>query len=97
MQETTSCRKIGIFVRIIFDISAACPPNQRHESQNDRLQNTGVQVVWQIFPQHQQVDIYTGPQLSQMTVYQGDQLCSAAPALPDFVLAVKDIFYRPEM
>lgn len=58
--------------------------------------DAGVQVVWQIFPEHQQVDVYAGPNLRQMTVCTGDDLCAAAPALPNFALPVKAIFYKPK-
>lgn len=55
----------------------------------------GVEVVWHIFPQLRQVDVYTGTLLHQMTVCKGVDLCSAAPALPDFQLSVDAIFYKP--
>ncbi len=55
----------------------------------------GVKVVWHIFPQLKQVDVYSGTRLSQMTVCDGDQICSAAPALPGFEMSVNAIFYQP--
>lgn len=57
--------------------------------------DAGVEVVWQIFPAHRQVDVYTGPLLHNMTVCKGTDVCSAAPALPDFQLTVDAIFYKP--
>ncbi|AEE53653.1 Uma2 family endonuclease [Haliscomenobacter hydrossis] len=57
----------------------------------------GVEVVWQIFPGHRQVDVYTGSFLHQMTVCRGDDACSAAPVLPDFKLTVNEIFYKPKL
>jgi Uma2 family endonuclease len=57
--------------------------------------DAGVEVVWQIFPAHRQVDVYTGPLLHNMTVCKGTDICSAAPALPDFQLTVDAIFYKP--
>ena len=57
--------------------------------------DAGVEVVWQIFPAHRQVDVYTGPLLHHMTVCKGADICSAAPALPDFQLTVDAIFYKP--
>ena len=50
----------------------------------------GVEVVWHIFPEQQMVYIFTSPKL--ITVCEGDDICSAAPALPDFQMAAKDIF-----
>lgn len=57
--------------------------------------DAGVEVVWQIFPAHRQVDVYSGPLLHHMTVCKGADVCSAAPALPDFQLTVDAIFYKP--
>ena len=50
----------------------------------------GVQVVWHIFPEQQMVYIFTSPK--HITVCEGDDICSAAPALTDFEIAVNDIF-----
>ncbi|MEL6720412.1 MAG: Uma2 family endonuclease [Bacteroidota bacterium] len=64
---------------------------------NDKMEDyrtAGVQVVWQIFPKHQQVHIYTGEQLEHMTVYSKEKNCSAVPVLPNFTLPAKDIFER---
>lgn len=52
----------------------------------------GVQVVWQIFPDQQEVHVYSGPELENMTVCAGEKICSAAPALPGFALAASDVF-----
>jgi len=56
--------------------------------------DAGVKVVWHIFPQLEQVDVYTGERLNQMTTLEGDEICSAAPALPAFALSVHDIFKK---
>ena len=50
----------------------------------------GVRLVWHIFPEQQMVYIFISPKL--ITVCEGDDICSAAPALPDFQMAAKDIF-----
>ena len=41
---------------------------------------------------HRQVHVYSGTGLRHSTVLSGDDLCSAAPALPDFSIRVEDIF-----
>jgi Uma2 family endonuclease len=51
--------------------------------------NADVQVIWHIFPDLEMVHVYRG---KNMTVFMGDEICSAAPILPDFSLPVKDIF-----
>lgn len=51
---------------------------------------SGVQVVWHIFPLLQKVDVYTSPK--SVTVLAENDLCSAAPAVPDFEISVNDLF-----
>lgn len=58
--------------------------------------DAGVQVVWHIFPEVRQVDVYSGPNLSKMTTCVGDEICSAAPALPGFTISVNDIFKKTQ-
>lgn len=49
----------------------------------------GVPVIWQIYPANQQIHVYRG---KQMTVCSGDDLCSAEPVVPGFVLPAKEVF-----
>lgn len=58
-------------------------------------QAAGVQVVWHLFPLLDIAHVYSGVQLSSMRVCKGDQLCSAAPVLPDFELPVSAILKKP--
>lgn len=55
----------------------------------------GVQVVWHIFPEHQQVHVYSGKNLDKMLVCSDDAICSAAPVLPAFQIKVNTIFEKP--
>jgi Uma2 family endonuclease len=55
-------------------------------------QKAGVKVIWLIFPNVEQVHVYTG---KTMMVCQDDDVCSASPALPLFQISVKDIFKKP--
>lgn len=54
--------------------------------------DAGVEVVWQIFPELLEVNVFHG---SKMTTLSGDEVCPAAPALPEFALKVSDIFKKP--
>ncbi|MEK7256781.1 MAG: Uma2 family endonuclease [Bacteroidota bacterium] len=73
-------------------------------SSNDRInpvklklenyRQAGVQVVWHIFPKLRQVDVYSGDKLNKMEVKSGEEICSAAPAVPGFSVAVNEIFKR---
>jgi len=48
-----------------------------------------IPVIWHIFPDLEHVHVYNG---KKMTVLMKDELCSAAPVLPEFVISVNDIF-----
>lgn len=54
----------------------------------------GVQVVWQIYPEQQEVHVYTGPDLENMTVCAGEKICSAAPVLPGFAFPANAVFTK---
>lgn len=51
-----------------------------------------VAVIWHIFPDLEEVHIYKGTNMVTLT---GNDICSAAPTLPDFKIAVDDIFKKP--
>lgn len=48
-----------------------------------------VPIVWLIFPQFKEVQIYRG---KKSEIFEGDDLCSAEPVIKDFVISVKDVF-----
>jgi Uma2 family endonuclease len=48
-----------------------------------------VPVIWHIYPDLEIVHVYHG---KKMTVFMKDEICSAAPILPDFAMSVNDIF-----
>lgn len=52
--------------------------------------DSGVQMVWVIFPKLKQVKVYHS--IRDITVCFGDDICSATPVLPDFQISVNDIF-----
>ncbi len=53
----------------------------------------GVQVIWHIYPELEEVHVYRG---TQMNICMAEDLCSAAPVLPDFALAPNAVFKKPE-
>ncbi|MFK7984155.1 MAG: Uma2 family endonuclease, partial [Saprospiraceae bacterium] len=65
-------------------------PRQNLKMKNYR--DAGIQVIWQIFPETKEVIITRGKDAVTCT---GDDICSAAPVLPDFKISVKDIFQKP--
>jgi Uma2 family endonuclease len=54
--------------------------------------DVGVQVVWHIFPEHKLVKVFTSP--GHMTLCITDDICTAAPCLPNFTISVNDIFKK---
>jgi Uma2 family endonuclease len=50
----------------------------------------GIEVVWVILPRVKKVEVYTS--VKNMTICFGDDICSAAPVLPDFTISVNELF-----
>ena len=70
-------------------------PNDRINLVNNKVLEyfkSGVQVLWHIFPEQKMVYVFTSP--SQITVCFEDDICSAAPVLPDFEISVNGIFKK---
>jgi len=59
-----------------------------HEKMEDYF-SAGVPVIWHILPDLKQVHVYHG---KEMIIHTGEEICSAAPVLPDFALAVNEVF-----
>ena len=53
----------------------------------------GVNVIWNIIPEHEVVYVYTSRK--NVTICLEDDLCSAAPVLPDFTISVNALFAPP--
>lgn len=53
----------------------------------------GVQVVWNIIPEHEVVYVYTSRK--NVTICLENDVCSAAPVLPDFTISVNTLFAQP--
>jgi Uma2 family endonuclease len=56
----------------------------------DQYFTDGVKVVWQIYPNQKTVHVYTSPYNVQ--ICHGMTLCSAAPALSDFIIPAQQLF-----
>lgn len=55
-------------------------------------QDAGVKVVWLIFPELEEVQVYHG---AKGIIYRNEETISAAPALPEFKLTVAEVFQKP--
>jgi Uma2 family endonuclease len=54
----------------------------------------GVKVVWHIFPEEKEIQVYGGENLDSVQILRGEKICSAAPVLPDFEMTVNAVFER---
>jgi len=88
-----SARDVPAFV---IEVISSNDQINRLKKKMVNYKDAGVQVVWHIFPEVQQVDVYSGPNLSKMTTCVGDEICTAAPVLPDFAISVNDIFKKTQ-
>jgi Putative restriction endonuclease len=61
----------------------------------DNYRSADVRVVWHIFPQINQVHVYTGAGLKSMTVCKGNDTCTAAPVITAFEMTANAIFQKP--
>jgi Uma2 family endonuclease len=75
---------------VIEIISTTDQMNRVHKKMRD-YRASNIPVVWHIFPELEEVHIFHG---RKGEVYIGDDLCSAAPCLPEFQLSVNAIFKR---
>lgn len=79
---------------VIEIISTKDQMNLVHDKMGNYRQ-ADVQVVWHIFPKIGEVHVYFGSGLKQMNVCIGDDVCSASPALPDFLMTAAEVFQKP--
>ena len=73
---------------IIEVISTTDEMNRVYGKMKD-YEKADVKVVWHVFPKLQEVHVFHG---RHSTIYRDDEVVSAAPVLPDFEIAVSDIF-----
>jgi len=80
----------GFVIEVISNKDASAKVAEKMED----YRIAGVKVVWHIFPKIGIVHVYSGENLRHMTVCKGEELCSAAPSLPAFVLPAQEIFKK---
>ena len=75
---------------VIEIISSSDQMNRVHRKMRD-YRASKIPVVWHIFPELQEVHVFHG---RKSEIYIGEDICSAAPVLPEFELSVNAIFKR---
>lgn len=88
-EQIKNARKEYVTVDFVIEIISKNDQIQKVADKMEDYRRAGVQVVWQIFPQRQEIHVYRG---KQMTICVGDDLCSAEPVIEGFVLPTSDIF-----
>jgi len=73
---------------VIEIISSTDQMNLVHKKMRD-YRSAGVPVVWHIFPELQEVHVYTG---DDMTICRGEKLCSAEPVIQGFSIPAQEVF-----
>ncbi|MDW8466646.1 MAG: Uma2 family endonuclease [Chloroherpetonaceae bacterium] len=61
-----------------------------YDEKLDEYFSAGVQCVWLILPMRKKVSVFTSPK--EVKICTDDDICSAAPAIPDFQISVNQIF-----
>jgi Uma2 family endonuclease len=76
----------------IIEVISTNDAAQRIAEKMEDYRNSGVQVVWHVFPIQQQVHVYSGDHLDGMRVCYGEKICSADPVLPGYAFPAKMVF-----
>jgi Uma2 family endonuclease len=81
--------QVPLFVIEIISTTDAMNRVQR-KMRDYRIAN--IPVVWQIFPEFEEIHIYRG---EKMMICDNDKICTAKPVLTHFQIATKDVFKKP--
>ena len=75
-----------------FCIEVISPTDEGEKIEAKRIEyfKAGVQVLWHIYPENQEVYVYTGRKTVQ--ICSDNDICSAQPVLNDFTISVNDLF-----
>ena len=82
-----------VIPKFVVEILSETDQAYRIEEKVAEYFKAGVQVVWNIFPESEVIYVYTSRK--QVTICSDDDVCSAAPVLPDFAISVNDLFALP--
>lgn len=77
----------------IIEVISTNDQANRVQLKMKNYRESGVKVVWKIFPIYKQVEVWYGDRLEKSILYEGNEICTAAPVLPAMKISVNDIFY----
>lgn len=80
----------------LFAVEIISPTDDAEDVETKLVEyfKAGVRVVWHIYLENQAVYVYTSRK--QVVICIEDDLCSAAPVLPDFTIRTNALFALPE-
>jgi len=81
--------KATVCAFVIEVVSKNDQANEVEEKKVEYFEN-GVQVLWVVYPTLKKVDVYRS--IKDVTVCLNEDVCSAAPVLPDFEITVAGLF-----
>jgi Uma2 family endonuclease len=93
-QIQKSRRGDDVIPAFVVEVISPTDDAEAVEAKISQYFKAGVQVVWQIYPVNQLMYIYTARK--QVVICLEDDVCSAAPVLPDFAIRVNELFALPE-
>lgn len=76
----------------VIELASETDSERRSFTKLHEYFNAGVQVVWWVYPEFEEVYVYTSPK--KVTIATDTDLLSAAPALPEFQMTVAELFKR---
>jgi Uma2 family endonuclease len=80
----------------VIEIISTHDQMNRSVKKMKNYRDAGVKVVWHIYPEQEEVHVYSGDNLDTMLVCMGARICSAAPVLINFALTANDVFKMPK-
>jgi Uma2 family endonuclease len=99
-KEQVSQGRQGIDVIPEFIIEIISEPDQLYKIEDKLTEyfkagagGVPLKVIWNIIAEHQMVYVYTSRR--EVKICLEEDICSAAPVLPDFQISVKDLFFLP--
>ncbi len=77
-----------------FVIEIISPTDKSDEIETKLFEyfSAGVKVVWHIRPNFKTVHVFTSP--TKIKICMGDEICSAAPVVPDFEMTADEVFFK---
>jgi Uma2 family endonuclease len=74
----------------VIEIASKHDKDEKRITKVEEYFASGVQCVWYVYPELRRVDVYSSPK--HITVCTDDDVCSAAPALPEFMPLASTLF-----